>query len=107
MKGANYNLERIEEIVNAKVWECEKRINEIENMPYEKFLALISRSIFGVASKGYYINALRRRSWEEAKFYSKERVIREISEKLNRHIYFIPLAQKLLGVEIKERKWQT
>ena len=28
----------------------------------------------------------------EAKFYSKERVLKEISEELNRRIYFIPLA---------------
>ena len=40
----------------------------------------------------------------EAKFYSKERVLKEISEELNKRIYFIPLAQKLIGVEIKERK---
>ena len=40
----------------------------------------------------------------KAKFYSKERVLKEISGELNRRIYFIPLAQKLIGVEIKERK---
>ena len=61
LKEANYNLERVAEIVSAKVQECERRINEIKNMPYERFLALVSRSIFGVASKGYYINALRKR----------------------------------------------
>lgn len=60
LERANYNLERVAEITSAKVQECERRINEIQNMPYERFLALISRSIFGVASKGYYINCLRK-----------------------------------------------
>lgn len=61
LERANYNLERVAEVTSAKVQECERRINEIQNMPYEKFLALISRSIFGIASKGYYINSLRKR----------------------------------------------
>ncbi|MCD6241105.1 hypothetical protein J7K27_06280 [Candidatus Bathyarchaeota archaeon] len=60
LERANYRLERVEEIVNSKVQECEKRIKEIESMSQTEFLRMVSRSIFGVACKGYYIHGLKK-----------------------------------------------
>jgi hypothetical protein len=41
--------------------ECERRIREIEAMSEEGFLSMVSQSLFGVASKGYYIGNFKRK----------------------------------------------
>jgi len=61
IQEAKFDYDNIQKLVKINIEGCEERIKEIEAMSQEQFLAHISKSIFGVASKDYYIGNLRRR----------------------------------------------
>jgi len=61
IEEANYQYDNIEEVVQAKIDECQKRIDELKAMSQEQFLAMISKSIFGVAMKEYYVGNLEKK----------------------------------------------
>lgn len=61
IEEANYNYDNIKKVVQAKIDECQQRINELKAMSQEQFLAEISKSIFGVGIKEYYIDNLEKR----------------------------------------------
>jgi len=61
IEEANYNYDNIRKVVQAKIDEAQKQIDELKAMSQEQFLAMISKSMFGVAMKEYYINRLEKR----------------------------------------------
>jgi len=61
MEEANYDYEKLRKVIKAKIEDLQKRIREIEQMSDEAFMEMISKSLFGVANKGYYINKLKKR----------------------------------------------
>ena len=61
IEEANYEYDNIKKVVQAKIDECQQRINELKAMSQEQFLAEISKSIFGVGIKEYYIDNLEKR----------------------------------------------
>jgi len=61
IEEANYEYRNIRKVVQAKIDECQKQIDELKAMSQEQFLAMISKSMFGVAMKEYYINRLEKR----------------------------------------------
>jgi len=61
IEEANYNYDNIRKVVQAKIDECQKQIDELKAMSQEQFLAMISKSLFGVAMKEYYIDRLEKR----------------------------------------------
>lgn len=61
IEEANYQYDNIEEVIQAKIDECQKQIDELKAMSREQFLQMLSRSMFGVAMKEYYINRLEKR----------------------------------------------
>jgi hypothetical protein len=61
VEKANYSYENIHRLVKINIEECERRIREIEAMSEEAFLSMVSKSLFGVASKGYYIGNFKRK----------------------------------------------
>jgi len=61
IEEANYDYENIEDIVEKRIEECQKQIDELKVMSQEQFLAMISKSMFGVAMKEYYIERLEKR----------------------------------------------
>lgn len=60
IEEANYNYDNIKKVVQTKIDEAQKQINELKAMSQEQFLAMISKSIFGVAMKEYYIGNLEK-----------------------------------------------
>lgn len=56
LEKANYEYEKVQKIIKAEVEELESQIHRIEEMSEEQFLREISKSLFGVANKGYYTN---------------------------------------------------
>jgi len=61
IEEANYEYSNIRKIVQARIEECQKQIEELKAMSQEQFLAMISKSMFGVAMKEYYIDRLEKR----------------------------------------------
>jgi len=61
IEEANYQYDNIDEVVQSRINECQKQIAELKAMSQEQFLAMISKSMFGVAMKGYYIERLEKK----------------------------------------------
>ena len=61
IEEANYNYDNIRKVVQAKIDESQQRINELKAMSQEQFLKEISKSIFGVGIKEYYIDNLEKK----------------------------------------------
>jgi len=61
IEEANYDYNNIKDIVEKKIEECQKQINELKAMSQEQFLAMISKWMFGVAMKEYYIDRLEKK----------------------------------------------
>lgn len=61
MEKANYEYENVRKLVQINIEGYEKRIREIEAMSEDDFLRMVSKSLFGVANKGYYTNNLKKR----------------------------------------------
>jgi hypothetical protein len=60
LKEANYNINNVDNIIKQKINEMENLAKQIENMTYEQFEQMVSKSLFGVMSKDYYIEKLRK-----------------------------------------------
>lgn len=58
IEESEYNLEKLKHLVDEKVLLLEKRLTQIRFMSDEEFLESISKTIFGVASKEYYISKI-------------------------------------------------
>ena len=55
LKEANYNINNIDNIIKQKINQIENLAKKIENMKYEEFAQMVSKSLFGVMSKDYYL----------------------------------------------------
>ncbi|MEM4736938.1 MAG: hypothetical protein QXD41_03630, partial [Nitrososphaeria archaeon] len=58
IEESGYDLEKLKGLVDEKVLLLEKRLTQIRFMSDEEFLESISKTIFGVASKEYYISKI-------------------------------------------------
>jgi len=58
LKEANYNIDNVDNIIKQKVNDIENLAKEIENMTHEEFEQMVSKSLFGVMSKEYYLGKL-------------------------------------------------
>lgn len=58
IEESGYDLEKLKGLVNEKVLLLEKRLSQIRFMDDEEFLEYVSKTIFGVASKDYYISKI-------------------------------------------------
>ncbi|MEM0053857.1 MAG: hypothetical protein QXL89_06700 [Nitrososphaeria archaeon] len=58
IEESGYDLEKLKGLVDEKVLLLEKRLTQIRFMSDEEFLESISKTIFGVASKDYYISKI-------------------------------------------------
>ncbi len=56
MEESDYDLEKLKSLVNDKILLLEKRLERIKFMDDEEFLEHVSKTIFGVASKEYYVS---------------------------------------------------
>jgi hypothetical protein len=61
IQEAKYDYNNIQKLIKINVESCEQRIREIEAMSQEDFLKEVSKSIFGVGLKDYYIDKLKKR----------------------------------------------
>lgn len=61
IQEAKYDYDNIQKLVKINIDGWEQRIREIEAMSQEEFIAHISKSIFGVANKDYYIGNYKKR----------------------------------------------
>jgi len=61
IEEANYEYDNIRKIVQGKIDECQKQIDGLRAMSQEQFLAMISKWMFGVAMKEYYIDRLEKK----------------------------------------------
>jgi len=61
IREAKFDYDNIQKLVKINIEGCEERIRKIEAMSQEEFMAYISRSIFGVANKDYYITDNKKR----------------------------------------------
>jgi|Deesub1362B_J571_1020462.scaffolds.fasta_scaffold00003_363 hypothetical protein len=61
LEESGYDYSRAIKRVNALIRQYKTEIEKLKKMSQKDFLRRISRSIFGVASKDYYMGAYRRR----------------------------------------------
>jgi hypothetical protein len=55
------DLQHLKELVESEIEDYQNRIEKISRMNEEEFMQMISKSLFGVASKGYYIEGYKRK----------------------------------------------
>lgn len=60
IEEADYDYAKVLDVVNARIAYVEGRMKQIEVMTDEEFMQWISKAIFGVALKGYYISQCKR-----------------------------------------------
>jgi hypothetical protein len=60
IREADYDFSRVDRVVGDLIAKYEDRIREIEVMSDEEFYAVVSKDIFGVFSKGFYIAKFKR-----------------------------------------------
>ena len=58
LKEANYNINNVDNVIKQKINQIENLTKKIENMKYEEFAQMVSKSLFGVVSKDYYLAKL-------------------------------------------------
>lgn len=58
IEESGYDLEKLKGLVDEKIILLEKRLSQIRFMDDEEFLEYVSKTIFGVASKDYYISKI-------------------------------------------------
>jgi hypothetical protein len=56
IEEAGYEYENIDKVIQEEIAESQNFIKQIQEMSETEFLSMVSKSLFGVASKGYYIN---------------------------------------------------
>ena len=73
LKEANYDINNVDNIIKQKINEVENVAKEIENMTHEEFEQMVSKSMFGVMCKEYYIGKLKKQ--KESLQNIKERIV--------------------------------
>ncbi|MCX8188780.1 MAG: hypothetical protein N3F64_03645, partial [Nitrososphaeria archaeon] len=58
IEEAEYDLKKVKSLVDEKVLLLEKRLEQIKFMDDKEFLEYVSRTIFGIASKEYYVSKI-------------------------------------------------
>ena len=60
IREAGYDMARVREVIGRRIEKLKKAKMELEQMSEEEFRRRVSRMIFGVALKGYYIEKLEK-----------------------------------------------
>lgn len=91
IEEAEYDLEKIKNLVDEKILVLENRLVRIKFMGDEEFLELISKTIFGIASKEYYISII----------CSEIKMLKEITKKIEYYLRLNKENRKLFDYLIR------